>query len=160
MPCLCPSPRKVTSHSATGVGLACWMLLGRYLPKSCKAECRTLLKKFYPTCNVASEQIQGVLCLTALEKGRKHNSTLYFLFIHLRKANNFVPREALWQILKKYGFPSTLVNIIRSLHGGKKVEVMVGGSSTPGIKVANGLRQACTIAPTLFNIFINLVIKQ
>ena len=102
-----------------------------------------------------------IFCARQLvEKASEHNTKLYFLFIDLRKAYNSVPREALWQVLKKYGFPSTLVNIIRSLHDSMKAEVTVGGSTTPEIQVTNGFRQGCTIAPTLFNLFFNLVIEQ
>ena len=56
------------------------------------------------------------------EKAREHNTTLYLLFIDLRKAYDSIPREALWQVLRKYGIPPTLVNIIRSLHDGMKTE--------------------------------------
>ena len=102
-----------------------------------------------------------IFCARQLvEKAREHNIKLYFLFVDLRKAYDSVPREALWQALKKYGFSSTLVNIIRSLHDGMKAEVTVGGSTTPEIQVTNGLTQGCTIAPTLFNLFFNLVIEQ
>ena len=96
-----------------------------------------------------------IFCARQLvEKASEHNTKLYFLFVDLRKASDSVPREALWQVLKKYGFPSTLVSIIRSLHDGTTAEVTVGGSTTPEIQVTNGLRQGCTIAPTLFNLFV------
>ena len=91
-----------------------------------------------------------VFCTRQLvKKAREHNTTLYLLFIDLRKAYDSVPREALWQVLRKYGVPPSLVNIIRSLHDGMKAEVTVDGAITPEIEVTNGLRQGCTIAPTL-----------
>ena len=83
-----------------------------------------------------------------MEKAREHNTTLYLLFIDLCKAYDSIPREALWQVLRKYGIPPTLVNIIRSLHDGMKIEVTMDGATTPEIEVTNGLRQGCTIAPT------------
>ena len=94
-----------------------------------------------------------------MEKAREHNTTLYLLFIDLRKAYDSIPREALWQVLRKYGIPPTLVNIIRSLHDGMKTEVTMDGATTPEIEVTNGLRQGCTIAPTLFNLYFNFVIE-
>ena len=95
-----------------------------------------------------------------MEKAREHNTTLYLLFIDLRKAYDSIPREALWQVLRKYGIPPTLVNIIRSLHDGMKTEVTMDGATTPEIEVTNGLRQGCTIAPTLFNLYFNFVIEH
>ena len=83
-----------------------------------------------------------VFCTRQLvEKAREHNTTLYLLFVDLRKAYDSVPREALWQVLRKYGVPPSLVNIIRFLHDGMKAEVTVDGAITPEIEVTNGLRQ-------------------
>ena len=45
-----------------------------------------------------------------MEKAREHNTKLYLLFIDLRKAYDSIPRGALWQVLRKYGIPPTLVN--------------------------------------------------
>ena len=65
-------------------------------------------------------------------------------------------KQAIWQALKKYGFS---INPCEQ-HDGMKAEVTVGGATTPEIQVTNGLMQGCTIAPTLFNLFFNLVIEQ
>ena len=46
------------------------------------------------------------------------------------------------------------------MHDGLKAEVFVDGSMTPDFEVENGLRQGCTIAPTLFNLYFNLVIDR
>ena len=45
------------------------------------------------------------------------------LFIDLRKAYDSIPRQALWQVLRKYGVPPTMVSLLRSLHEGMKAEV-------------------------------------
>lgn len=81
------------------------------------------------------------------------------MFTDLHKAYDTIPREALWQVLRKYGIPPTLVNIIRSLHEGMKTEVTVDGTTTTEIEATNGLKQGCTIAPTLFNLYFNFVIE-
>ena len=94
-----------------------------------------------------------------MEKAREHNTKLY-LFVDLRKAYDSVPRQTLWAVLRKYGIPPPLVNIIQSLHDGMKAEVTVNGATTDSIDVTNGLRQGCTIAPTLFNLYFNLVIAE
>ena len=63
-------------------------------------------------------------------------------------------------MLEKYGIPPTLLSIICSLHDGMKAEVTVDGNLTPDFEVCNGLRQGCVIAPSLFNLYFNLVISQ
>ena len=47
-----------------------------------------------------------------------------------------------------------------SLHDGMREEVTVDGQMTPEFDVCNGLRQGCVIAPTLFNLYFVLVMKQ
>ena len=93
-----------------------------------------------------------------VEKAREHNTSVYMLFVDLQKAYNSIPCQALWLVLQKYGIPPVMVNIITSLHEGMKSEVTVDGQTTPQIEVKNGLRQGCTIAPTLFNFYSNMVI--
>ena len=122
-----------------------------------------MLKKCLQTHSVAFEQAGGVVtCHSSRqlkEKAREHNTMLYLLFIDLRKAYDSIPRGALWQVLRKYGIPPTVVNIIRSLYDGMKTEVIMDGATTQEIEVTNGLRQGCTIAPTPFNLYFNFVIE-
>ena len=95
-----------------------------------------------------------------MEKAREHNTKVFMLFVDLRKAYDSVPCQALWLVLEKYGIPPLLVRLIQSLHDGMKIEVSVDGATTPVIEVNNGLRQGCTIAPSLFNLYFNLVIEE
>ena len=67
----------------------------------------------------------------------------------------------MWRVLEKYGFPPRMVSLIRSFHEGMTAEVRVKGEALEGeVEVTNGLRQGCTMAPTLFNLFFNLVIQS
>ena len=103
--------------------------------------------------------IDKISCARQLvEKAREHNTSVYMLFVDLWKAYDSIPRQALWLVLQKYGIPPVMVNIITSLHEGMKSEVTVDGQTTPQIEVKYGLRQGCTIAPTLFNLYFNMVI--
>ncbi len=94
-----------------------------------------------------------------MEKAREHNTKLFMLIVDLRKAYDSIARPALWVVLQKYGIPPVLVKLIQSLHDDMIAEVTVDGGTTPEIKVTNGLRQGCTIAPTLFNMYFNLVME-
>lgn len=82
------------------------------------------------------------------------------LFVYHRKVCDSVPQQAMWLVLRKYGVPPAMVEIIQSLHDGMKVEVIVDGSAIPGIEVQNGLHQGWSMAPTLFNLYFNLAIVQ
>ena len=75
-----------------------------------------------------------------LEKCREHDDVLFVLFIDLKKAYDSVPRSALWDVLKKYDVPPTMLSIIRSFHDGMLAQVRVGGDlTTNNIEVKNGV---------------------
>ena len=92
-----------------------------------------------------------------VEKSREHNDPLYILFVDLKKAYDSVPRKALWCVLEKYGVPPTMVSVIRFFHQDMTAVVRVGNDLTEDIEVTNGLRQGCTLAPTLFNLYFSAV---
>ena len=66
---------------------------------------------------------------------------------------------ALWKILEQYGVPEVMIGLLRSLHDGMEAEVTIGGCTSATFSVTNGLRQGCTIAPTLFALYLNRVIE-
>ena len=94
-----------------------------------------------------------------VEKTIEHRSKIFLLFVDLRKAYDSVPWQALWCVLWKYGVPGCLVDLVRSFHDGMAATVAVGGEEAPPFEVRNGLRQGCTIAPTLFILYFEQVIQ-
>ena len=95
-----------------------------------------------------------------MEKTRKHDDSLFTLFMDLRKAYDSMPRSALWSVLEKSGVPPTMLSVIRSLHEGMTAVVRVGDGYTNSLSVENGLRQGCTIAPTLFNLYFSAMVAS
>ena len=95
-----------------------------------------------------------------VEKIIEHDDTLFLLFVDLKKAYDSIPREALWSVLKKVGVPPKMLSIIRSFHEGMQAEVSVKDMTTDTIEVMNELRQGCTLAPTLFNIYYSAVVAD
>ena len=74
------------------------------------------------------------------------------LFVDLKKAYDSIPRHTLWLVLEKCGVPPTMLRVIRSFHEGMGAVVRVGTTTTDSVEVQNGLRQGCTLAPSLFNL--------
>ena len=81
------------------------------------------------------------------EKSREHDESLFALFADLHKAYDSVSREALWQVLKKYGVPPVMLSLIRLCHDDITAVVRISGGTTDEINIRNGLRKGCTMAP-------------
>ena len=58
------------------------------------------------------------------------------------------------------GVPPTLVQLIASFHADMTAKIRVGDGHTDSILVTNGLRQGCSMAPVLFNLFFSLVFER
>ena len=57
--------------------------------------------------------------------------------------------------------PTQLIDLIKSFHEGMKAQVLVNGEiPDEQIAVVNGLRQGCTMAPTLFNLYDCIVTER
>ena len=96
-----------------------------------------------------------------IEKTLEHEDTLHLTFVDLRKAYDSVPRAALWRALEKCGVPPVMLSLIKSLHEGMSASLCIQGTTIESeVEVTNGLRQGCPIAPTLFNLFFNLVVES
>ena len=81
-------------------------------------------------------------------------------FFDLKKAYDSVPRDALWLLLTRLGFPSKLVHILRGLHVNMEASVRVDGVLSEPFQVSTGLKQGCVLAPFLFNLYFNKVMHQ
>ena len=100
------------------------------------------------------------MIFVAQEKVREQMCQLYMCFFDLKKAYDSVPRDALWLLLTRLGFPSKLVHILRGLHVNTEASVRVDGVLSEPFQVSTGLKQGCLLAPFLFNLYFNKVMHQ
>ena len=70
-----------------------------------------------------------------------------------------MPRDGLWPVLARLGVPTKLINIIRSFHTAMSTCLRLDGDLLDPIAVQNGLRQGCTMAPVLFNLYMCAVVE-
>lgn len=89
----------------------------------------------------------------------RYQQPLHMAFVDLKKAFDSVSREALWAVLKGYGVELKLIELLRDLHEGTQAAVRVGGCFSKWFDIKSGVRQGCVIAPCLFNVFIDFVIR-
>ena len=53
-----------------------------------------------------------------------------------------------------------MITVVRSFHDQMSAVVKYEGNLGEEIQVRNGLRQGCVLAPTLFNLYINCVMRE
>jgi hypothetical protein len=87
--------------------------------------------------------------IIALMKCKEHNLASWGLFIDLVKAFDSVQREALWLVLRKFGFPDHFINILIRLHKGAIMKFKVGETDTD-VSSNIGVRQGACEGPSLF----------
>ena len=95
-----------------------------------------------------------------VEKSWEHKSKAFLTFIDLKKAYDSVPRKAMWLALGKLGVPERIIHLIRSFHEGMRAKVRIEGVTLEEIRVQNGFRQGCCMAPVLFNLYTCLAVER
>jgi hypothetical protein len=96
-----------------------------------------------------------------IHKRREFNLPTYILFIDCEKAFDRVPRGKLWNIMKNKGFPEHIVKTVQSLYINTRIKIDKRTSvSNKEIHINQGVKQGFPMSPTLFNTFIDKVIRQ
>ena len=94
-----------------------------------------------------------------IEQTVEWQSPLYVNFIDYRKAFDMVDRPTIWKILRHYGLPAKIINIIRSMYEGTICQVIHNSDLSPSFAVTTGVRQGCLLSPTIFLLVIDWIMK-
>ena len=90
------------------------------------------------------------------EKGRQ----LHLAFLDIVKAYDTVNREAMWKVMHRFGLPKKIINLTKSFHQGQHGRIIQNSRLSEPFSIENGLRQGCVLAPTLFLLFVEAVIRE
>jgi sorting nexin-29 len=82
---------------------------------------------------------------------------IHQLFIDFRQAYDSIRREKLYDILSTFGIPTKL---IRATMCRTKCKVKIGAELTDELLVGQGLKQGDGLAPTLFNLCLEYVVRK
>jgi hypothetical protein len=100
--------------------------------------------------------IDSISTLTNMVETRKRlGKSTFCAFIDFRKAYDCIDRPTLWQKLHTAGIGGKMFLAVKSLYENVQCSVRVNGFQTDWFDVNCGLKQGCSLSPTLFNLFIN-----
>ena len=95
-----------------------------------------------------------------VEQSLEWNSSLYINFIDFEKVFDSLDRESFWSLLRHYGIPTKIVNLIRKSYEGMSCRVIHGGQLSNSFQVRTGVRQGCLLSPFLFLLAIDWIMKK
>ena len=84
-----------------------------------------------------------------IKKSREFQKNIYFCFIDLAKAFDFVDHNKLWKILKEMRIPDHLTCLLRNLYAGQEATVRTEHGTTNQFQIGKGL----ILSPYLFNLY-------
>ena len=90
----------------------------------------------------------------------KRDASLCAVFVDFTKAFDSVHRERMFTILGLYGIPPKIVNAIRCIYTGSKSFVSTPDGDTEAFSVNTGVLQGDTLAPFLFIIIVDYVLRE
>mgnify|MGYP006273469667 CR=1 FL=1 len=99
-------------------------------------------------------------CRILMEKHLQHQRDLLHNFIDFKKAFDRVWHAGLWQVLRKFGIEEGLIQIIEALYNTSSSAVLLNGQVGDYFKTSVGVRQGCLLSPTLFNLFLENIMRE
>ena len=102
-----------------------------------------------------------ILALRRIIEGvKRHNLKAVLLFVDFKRAFDSVHREKMMRILRAYGIPDELVAAISKLYEDTRAKVISPDGDTEFFKIVAGVLQGDTLAPYLFAIVIDWVMRN
>ena len=95
-----------------------------------------------------------------MEKAREFQKNIYFCFIDYAKAVGYVDHNQLWKILREMGIPDHLTCLLRNLYAGQEATVRIGRGTTDWFQIGKGVRQGCTLSPSLFRFCADYIMRN
>ena len=88
------------------------------------------------------------------------NSPLYINFVDYEKAFDSLDRETLWKLLRHYGIPEKITNLIRKMYENMSSRIIHEGQLTESFEIKTGVRQGCLLSPFLFLLAIDWTMRS
>ena len=101
-----------------------------------------------------------ILCLRRIiEEFKLSNRDLGLVFVDFSKEFDSVDRNKLFEILKFYGIPDKIISAIKVLYSDTSSTILTSDGETPAFSISSGILQGDTLAPFLFIIVVDYVMR-
>lgn len=88
-------------------------------------------------------------------KPRKHGNLLFSCFVDFRKAFDCIPRQKLFDKLRKEGVQGRFLDVLISMYSNDKSAVKIDNKLTEAFTCFAGVKQGCMMSPTLFSFYLS-----
>ena len=105
----------------------------------------------------STSQISSLRCIN--EEMRNANREMTLIFVDFKKAFDSVDRQAMFKIPHLYGIPQEIVNTIKVLYTDTKARVLTSDGETDPFDIVSGILQGDALAPFLFIIVLDYVLR-
>ncbi|XP_059585102.1 uncharacterized protein LOC132250946 [Alligator mississippiensis] len=144
-------------------GIFLLSIAGKILPHILLNHLRPITEEILPETHCGFQPSQGTTNMVFVarqiqEKCQKQNQELFVIFIDLTKALNSLNCEALWTTFQCLGCPLEFFTMLRLLHDDMTTTVLSERSETDAFHIWTRVKQGCVIAPTLFTIYLTIII--
>ena len=95
-----------------------------------------------------------------IELATAAGQTVWPVFVDFRRAFDSLDREVLWAALRAYGVDPVVVDRVADLYADSGCRVRVNGTTSERFQPHAGVQQGCPLSPTLFNVYMDLVIRD
>ena len=86
-------------------------------------------------------------------KKTREKKPLVFAFLDIEKAYDRINRPLIWEIGRRVGIPSKIINILKSLYRDTQTRYRLGKVKSGWVQNTKGVRQGCILSPLLFALF-------
>ena len=84
---------------------------------------------------------------------------LHIHFVDYQKAFDSINHNFMWEILRCYGLPDRLIQVLKNLYKNSVCAVNISGTLSNWFKTTSGVRQGCLLSPLLFAIIIDWIMR-
>ena len=94
-----------------------------------------------------------------IEEATYNNLDSVFLFVDFSKAFDSVDRSRMFEILKLYGIPKTIIEAIKVVYTDTVATILTPDGETPSFPINAGILQGDALAPFLFIMVVDYVLR-